>query len=76
MAVKVHWKFHNIFKELYLDIWYEMDRESWNQAFHACDKVGNDMVTWNIDHNPLLNEKVYEKAIEETQEEIIASRLG
>lgn len=75
MAIPVKWKFHEDFKSIFLDIWFEKSPEGFNQALEACDKVGNEMIVWLSDTNNELYKGIYDQAVKETQEEIVARRL-
>ena len=75
MPVKTEWKFNETFKEIFLDIWYELSKPSFTTALEACDKVGNEMIIWLSETNIDLYKKVYAQALKETQEEIMARGL-
>ena len=69
--IKTHWKYHPVFKDAYLDLWYEKSPATYNQAHEACNKDGNEMITWNKATNPELDKVIYDKAKKETQRVIM-----
>jgi len=68
---KTHWKYHPVFKDAYLDIWYEKSPTTYNQAYEACNENGDEMLTWNKDTNPGLHKTIYDGAKKETQKVIM-----
>jgi len=68
---KTHWKYHPVFKDAYLDLWYEKSPITYNQAHEACNRDGDEMITWNKETNPELDRTIYGEAKKETRQAIM-----
>lgn len=72
--ITISWNFNPVFKEILLDIWYEKSKETWTTAYKECKEVGNDMIVWLSNSYPSEFEKIYQQALDEVGQEMIAQR--
>ena len=65
--VVIRYSFDKKFKDIFLDLWYDKNPESYYDAYEACDRVGNDMLIWLSDSNIELYRNLYEETLRELQ---------
>lgn len=58
------WARDKDYKDLFLEIWYDISPDTYNTAYEACNEQGLEMLYWLKNANPEVYENLYRRARE------------
>ena len=68
--VWVKWKYNPTYKDIFLDIWFDKNEKSYNEAHETCNQLGNEMIRWLRDTNPDLYDGIHYLTVKEMGAEL------